>query len=117
MKAMLELNHKEIKQMILKSDDEEKCREIFNRLQVFIRENEMQPTDVQWLSLVSHVTAMVNRSVNGEVIQSFHASLFSEVSPASIEMAEKVCGWLTSLQVDEKYLLSIHFENIKNNKQ
>lgn len=114
---MLELNHKEVKQIILKSDDEEKCREILNRLQLFITENEMQPTDVQWLSLVSHVSAMVDRSVNGEVIQGFHASLFSEVSHASIEMAEKVCGWITRLHEDEKYLLSIHFENIKNNKQ
>jgi PRD domain protein (TIGR03582 family) len=114
---MLELDRPEIKQMILKSDNEEKCGEILNKLKLFIIENEMQPTDVQWISLVSHVSAMVNRSVNRELIQGLNASLFSEVTHASIEMAKLICGWLTHLHEDEKYLLSIHFENIKNNKQ
>ncbi|MFB7141652.1 PRD domain-containing protein [Gottfriedia sp. NPDC056225] len=113
---MLEPYKMEIKEMILKSEDENKCREILDNLQLLIIEKGMMPTDLQWLSLVSHVSAMVNRSVKIELIQGLNASLFSEVSNASIEMAKLVCDWLPQLHEDEKYLLAIHFETIKNNK-
>jgi PRD domain protein (TIGR03582 family) len=111
---MLGLNQAELKRLILKSNDEKKCREVLKKLEVLVSENQMKPTDVQWLSLVSHVSAMVNRSVSKESIQDLNEELFSEVSHSSIEMAKLVCSWLPHLHKDEKYLLSIHFETIKN---
>jgi PRD domain protein (TIGR03582 family) len=113
---MVGLNQIEIKEIITRSGDEKTCKDILNKIQLLIKERKLHPTHPQWLSLVSHISAMVNRNMNEESIRDLNASLFSEVSSKSIEMAKVICGWLPHLHKDETYLLAIHFETIKNNE-
>lgn len=80
-----------------------------------LQKNHINMSDAQFLSLVSHLSAMVNRSVNKEPIAPIDKNLFTEVSTQSIELADRICKRLEDLHEDEKYLLSVHFEAAKMN--
>ena len=43
-------------------------------------------------------------------------SLFEEISPLSLRLAEQVVGWLDRLAYEEAHLLSVHFEVAKENE-
>ncbi|QLK87472.1 transcriptional antiterminator [Arsenophonus endosymbiont of Aphis craccivora] len=72
-------------------------------------------TDVQQQMLRSHVKAMVERAKTGESLPEVDVSLFEEISPESIALAEKVVNTLPGLAYEEAYLLSVHFEVARSN--
>ncbi|MFB5195860.1 hypothetical protein ACE198_13170 [Neobacillus sp. KR4-4] len=113
---MVGLNQIEIKEMITKSGDEKTCKDILNKVRLMIKERKLYPTHPQWLSLISHISAMVTRNMNEDSIRDLNTELFNEVSSVSIELAKVVCSLLPHLYEDETYLLAIHFETIKNNE-
>lgn len=73
------------------------------------------PSVLQWQILLNHVNEMVMRSKEKTTIPQVDAQLFSEISPASLQLAEKIVTRIGHLAQDEKYLLSIHFEAAKGN--
>ena len=46
----------------------------------------------------------------------YDLSLFEEISPLSLRLAEQVVGWLDRLAYEEAHLLSVHFEVAKENE-
>jgi PRD domain protein (TIGR03582 family) len=74
------------------------------------------PNDVQKQMLFSHVKAMVLRSHTGEALPEVDISLFDEISPLSLNLAEQVVSWFNNLAYEEAHLLSVHFEVAKENE-
>lgn len=104
-----------IQELHQKSEDPQLCKEMMEYVESQLSKENIQMTEAQKLSLLSHVSAMVYRSRHQEMVQPVDKVLFQEVSKDSIEMASRVCGKLQNLHEDEKYLLSIHFETAKFN--
>lgn len=111
------MNAGKVTELINKSGDVKRCEKLLVSTQICLEEAHIQMTDTQWLSLVSHLSAMVHRSIHREMIEPLEKSLFSEVSSESINLSSKVCTMLENLHEDEKYLLSIHFESAKMNNK
>ncbi|WP_042471513.1 PRD domain-containing protein [Bacillus ndiopicus] len=105
----------DMEKIIEKSGDAARCRELLAATKEIIAQAEVVMNETQWLSLASHLSAMLYRSINKEPIQPLDSTMFSEVSQESIKLAATVCGLLPDLHEDEKYLLSIHFEAAKIN--
>ncbi|MEF7562465.1 PRD domain-containing protein [Bacillus infantis] len=104
-----------IQELHQKSEDPQLCKEIMAYVESQLDKENIQMTEAQKLSLLSHVSAMIYRSKHQEKLQPVDKILFQEVSDESIEMAGNVCSKLENLHEDEKYLLSIHFETAKFN--
>jgi PRD domain protein (TIGR03582 family) len=102
-----------IAELVRRSGDTQACTNVLSYVQKLLKKECIQMTEAQWISLVSHVSAMVHRSIHGGLIPAIDKTMFEEVSSHSIELAEAVCHLLPHLQEDEKYLLSIHFESAK----
>ncbi len=105
----------QIEVLLQKSGNAIICKELLINTQNLLIEEKVKMNDTQWLSLTSHLSAMVYRSIHKEQIAPIDVNLFNEVSLESINLAEKICMMLPNLHVDEKYLLSIHFEAAKMN--
>lgn len=73
------------------------------------------PNEVQEQMLASHVRAMVHRSLTGEPLPEVEESLFDEISPDSLAMAQEVVDLFGNLPTEEAWLLSVHFEVAKDN--
>lgn len=105
----------EITELMVKSGDLKACQKILEYAKDLLQKANIHMNETQWLSFVSHLSAMVYRSIHKEPIDPLDRDLFNEVSSESIELAAKVCLMLKNLHEDEKYLLSIHFETAKMN--
>nr|WP_274613858.1 glycine dehydrogenase [Yersinia enterocolitica] len=70
---------------------------------------------VQQQMLTSHIRAMVLRSITGEPLPEVDKSLFDEISAHSMQMAQQVVDKFPNLPIEEAYLLSVHFEVVKDN--
>ncbi|WP_107837829.1 hypothetical protein [Metasolibacillus meyeri] len=105
----------DMEKIIERSGDAKKCRELLAETKDIMAKSAIVMDETQWLSLASHLSAMLYRSIHQEPIQPLDSTMFSEVSQGSIELAVAVCGLLPNLHADEKYLLSIHFEAAKIN--
>jgi PRD domain protein (TIGR03582 family) len=105
----------EIIQLLIKSGNQKLCEQAFVLSQIQCKEIDILMTDVQQLSLLSHLSAMVQRSLTGEKLIPFDRSVFSKISSESLSAARKVKDSLNNLEEDEIYLLSIHFEAAKQN--
>jgi PRD domain protein (TIGR03582 family) len=86
------------------------------RIHALLGEQGIIPNDVQIQMLASHVKAMVWRSYSGESLPEVDLSLFDEISPLSLRLAEQVVAWLDKLAYEEAHLLSVHFEVAKENE-
>lgn len=89
---------------------------ILGRIHPLLAEQGIIPNEVQLQMLASHVKAMVWRSCSGEPLPEVDLSLFEEISPLSLRLAEQVVSWLDQLAYEEAYLLSVHFEVAKENE-
>lgn len=78
-----------------------------------LQEADIHMTQLQKLTLSSHICAMVNRNFDGGEIPPIDKEMFKDVSAHSIGLALEICQLLPNLPEDEKYLLSIHFEAAK----
>ncbi|GLC86926.1 PRD domain-containing protein [Lysinibacillus piscis] len=101
--------------IIENSGDVERCRQLLKETQDILTQAKIVMDETQSLSLTSHLSAMVYRSINKEPIQPLDRTMFDEISIESMELATTICGLLPNLHEDEKYLLSIHFETAKMN--
>ena len=88
---------------------------VFAEITAMLHGENIYPNAVQKQMLDSHIRAMVFRSLTGEPLPEVDKSLFDEISPESMEMAERVVNSLGNLPVEEAYLLSVHFEVAKEN--
>lgn len=89
---------------------------ILARIHGLLADQGIIPNEVQKQMLASHVKAMVWRSHSGEALPEVDLSLFEEISPLSLRLAEQVVGWLDRLAYEEAHLLSVHFEVAKENE-
>ncbi|GGE79886.1 PRD domain-containing protein [Priestia taiwanensis] len=106
-----------ITELIERSGDVPTCTHVLLFVQHMLKKECIPMTETQWISLVSHISFMVHRSVHGGRIPTIDKAMFDEVSRHSINLAESVCHLLPCLQEDEKYLLSIHFESAKRTNE
>ncbi|WP_430509728.1 PRD domain-containing protein [Gottfriedia solisilvae] len=107
----------QFEELYQKSGNASICKEIMRSVDSLLNSEKIIMNQTGWLSLTSHISAMVYRSINAETLQPLDVNLFNEVSTESINLAEKICFMLPNLHEHEKYLLSIHFEAAKiNNK-
>ncbi|MFC5706233.1 transcriptional regulator [Aeromonas eucrenophila] len=86
------------------------------RIHNLLADQGIRPNEVQKQMLASHVKAMVWRSHSGESLPEVDLSLFDEISPLSLRLAEQVVAWLDNLAHEEAHLLSVHFEVAKENE-
>ena len=86
------------------------------RIHNLLADQGIRPNEVQLQMLASHVKAMVWRSHSGESLPEVDLSLFEEISPLSLRLAEQVVAWLDRLAYEEAHLLSVHFEVAKENE-
>jgi PRD domain protein (TIGR03582 family) len=93
-----------------------KSTDTLARIYPLLAERGIVPNDVQQQMLASHVKAMVWRSYSGEALPEVDLSLFDEISPLSLRLAEQVVAWLDNLAYEEAHLLSVHFEVAKENE-
>lgn len=105
----------EIKKILSKCADAIRCEQLFLISQKLCEEENIVMTDVQKLSLLYHLSAMVDRSLTEERLVPIDRSIFSGISMESLSIAKKVKESLDNLEDDEIYLLSIHFEAAKQN--
>jgi PRD domain protein (TIGR03582 family) len=89
---------------------------VLARIHSLLGEQGIRPNEVQKQMLASHVKAMVWRSHSGESLPEIDLSLFEEISPLSLRLAEQVVAWLDKLAYEEAHLLSVHFEVAKENE-
>ncbi|MFS0780406.1 PRD domain-containing protein [Bacillus sp. 1P06AnD] len=101
----------EEEQLIERSSDRSRCMELIQFSRDLLRHEGIGMTGAQWLSLVSHLSGMVHRSVVGKQLEPLDRNLFSEISDKSLAYAKEVVKKLPDLTEDEIYLLSIHFES------
>lgn len=105
----------EEKTLFMKSGDAKLCENAY-KLSIKLMEKEnIFMTDVQRLSLLSHLSAMVQRSITGEKLFQIDRSLFADISEESLQIAKEVKEYIGNLEEDEIYLLSIHYETAKQN--
>lgn len=104
----------DIRQIIEKCEKPQKAEEVLNWLAGRCRSEKLGFTDYQWKSLANHVAAMVNRSVTGEVLD-IDAELFEDVNEDSLSLSQEVVDKVGGIADAEKFLLSIHFESVKEN--
>lgn len=75
----------------------------------------ISPTEVQLVVLANHLGEMVRRSKTNEAIMKVDPAMFSEVSSEALAISEEIMNEIGNLAIDEKYVLSIHFETAKQN--
>lgn len=73
------------------------------------------PNAVQQQMLASHVKAMALRSLTGEPLPEVEESLFEDISPHSMALAQQVVDLFGNLPREEAWLLSVHVEVAKEN--
>lgn len=95
---------------------EKETREVLEKVSALLSDKGIYPNEVQQQMLFSHVKAMVLRSHTGESLPEVDISLFDEISPLSLKLAEQVVGWFNNLAYEEAHLLSVHFEVAKENE-
>lgn len=103
------------KAMIVNSEFESDLSLMVEQINQKLNKLEMYPTELQWTILINHLDEMYRRSKDKEKILAVDSSLFSEVSEVSKEIAQEVVNEIGNLSPDEVYILSIHFESVKNN--
>lgn len=106
--------NEDIRQIIEKCEKPAKAQEMVQWLADRCRKEGISFVDYQWKSLVNHVAAMINRSVTKEALE-IDLELFDEVSEESLALSREVVDEIGGIGDEEKYLLSIHFECVKEN--
>ncbi|OUM86707.1 PRD domain-containing protein [Parageobacillus thermoglucosidasius] len=105
----------EEKKLLEKSGDVTLCIKAYEFAIKQMENEKIYMTDFQRVSLLSHISGMVYRSVTGEKLFAIDHNLFAGISNESLHIAKKIKEYIGNLPEDEIYLLSIHFENAKRN--
>lgn len=86
---------------------------IINEIKRCLQARSIILNQTQLLGIASHVSGMIQRSISKNAIVVENKDLFSEISEDNLELAASICHLINGLNDDEKYLLSIHFENVE----
>ncbi|RYL97048.1 PRD domain-containing protein [Sporolactobacillus sp. THM7-7] len=97
----------------VKSSDALLFKDIICEIRKQLDDRNVILTQSQTLGIASHVSGMIQRSHQGKKMKVENKALFSDVSNDSLELATQICCMIRNISEDEKYLLSIHFENAK----
>ncbi|WP_053216521.1 PRD domain-containing protein [Lactobacillus gigeriorum] len=107
---------KNAKDLLEKIHDSSLYLKVISFVQGLIDKNQLEPTEIQEKVLVNHLIEMVGRAKNGTALEEVDPVIFSNVSNSSLELADKVVKYIEKnigkLSESEKYVLSIHFENM-----
>lgn len=103
------------KNIILTSHYQQKLEEVIDMIQEALIKQDIKPTELQWTILINHINEMIIRSEENGLIPKVIPEMFAEVSKEALEIADKTVTFIGNLSIDEKYVLSIHFENAKQN--
>ncbi len=102
----------DIRQIIQTCKKPEKAQAVIEWLAERCRTDGIPFEDYRWKSLVNHVCAMIDRSLTGEILD-IDPELFRDVSADSIMLSKNIVDVVGGIADEEKYLLSIHFEGVK----
>lgn len=102
----------DIRQIIQACKKPEKAQAVIEWLAERCRSDGIPFEDYRWKSLVNHVCAMIDRSLTGEILD-IDPELFQDVSADSIMLSKNIVDVVGGIADEEKYLLSIHFEGVK----
>ncbi|MDT3393163.1 MAG: PRD domain-containing protein [Bacillota bacterium] len=80
-----------------------------------MKANNIEPNLTQVVVLANHISEMIDRAKRHEKLMDVDISLFANVSPEALQIAQAVVDKIGNLAESEKYVLSIHFEAAKNN--
>ncbi|WP_338200158.1 PRD domain-containing protein [Lactobacillus rizhaonensis] len=109
--------YKEFQKYIAKSNYKDELRQVMVYVVSLIHQNKLQPSDLETQILGNHLFEMVNRAKNEEKLEKVDKKIFAKVSQQSLEMSQQVVDFIDNnvgkIAESEKYVLSIHFENMK----
>lgn len=94
----------------------EEIESTFNKVISILRMEKIFPDSVQKQMLHFHLKAMVIRSHTHESLPEVEVDMFDEISKSSHKLAEDVVTLFPTLAYEESYLLSVHFEVMKENE-
>lgn len=109
--------YKEFKKYISDSKYKESLEKLMKYVILLINENKLHPNNLEIQILGNHLSEMVNRAENDEKLEPVDKKIFAKVNKQSLEISQKIVDYITKnigqLSESEKYVLSIHFENMR----
>ena len=103
----------EAQEIIRQSAEPEKLQSIIK--QTSARLAQIEPTELQWTILINHLNEMLNRSREGTTLAGVDRTLFTELTPETLKIAQETTEAIGQLSEDEWYVLAVHFEVAKQN--
>ncbi|WP_130832010.1 glycine dehydrogenase [[Erwinia] mediterraneensis] len=94
----------------LTDETEALTEKVMAQIQAIYTCHDIHPNPVQQQMLASHVRAMASRSLTGEALPEVDESLFEDISPETMQLAQQVVDLFGNLPKEEAWLLSIHIE-------
>jgi PRD domain protein (TIGR03582 family) len=107
---------KEAKKIIQESRYQETLLTLIKYTEKTLASIGITPEELQWTMLVNHLNEMIRREKDQQYLENIDPEMFSEISQKSLTIAEKIANQIGQLPKDEVYVLSIHFENLKQNQ-
>lgn len=102
--------------IIDESQNQVELQVALEQIDALLKEQQIQPSELQWTILINHVNEMIKRSIAGEKMSGVDPKMFEEVSKEALLIADKVVQHIGNLPSDEMYVLSIHFEAARQNE-
>lgn len=94
----------------LADETEALTAKVMAQIQAIYTRHDIHPNPVQQQMLASHVRAMASRSLTGEALPEVDESLFEDISPETMALAQQVVDLFGNLPKEEAWLLSVHIE-------
>lgn len=105
----------ETQKMIQESPYQAELKQILVKVEGLLNDHDLKPTDTQWLIMVNHINEMIKRKHTKTSLEGIDVSLFQEISDTALNISQTIVKEIGDLPIEESYLLSIHFETIKQN--
>ncbi len=113
--------YKELESYIKDSKYQESLKQLMDYVILLIDENKLHPSTLEIKILGNHLSEMVNRAENNEKLAPVDKQIFANVRDCSLALSQKIVDYITKnigqLAESEKYVLSIHFENMIETKE
>ena len=104
----------EAQEIIRQSAEPEKLQSIIKQTSARLAEAQIEPTELRTI-LINHLNEMLNRSREGTTLAGVDRTLFTELTPETLKIAEETTEAIGQLSEDEWYVLAVHFEVAKQN--
>ena len=105
----------EAQEIIRQSAEPEKLQSIIKQTGARLAEAQIEPTELQWTILINHLNEMLNRSREGTTLAGVDRTLFTELTPETLKIAQETTEAIGQLSEDEWYVLAVHFEVAEQN--